>query len=235
MRLLVTRPDEDAAPLMAALEAMGHEAVHAPLLTVRHLPDAVVPDEAWAGLLVTSANGVRALTARAFFSDFLSVPVFAVGDASAAAARAAGFRHVVSAAGDVASLAELVVRQAPAGPLLHVAGTVVAGDLAGLLAAQGFRVHRAVLYEAVAADHLPDAVVVALKAGNFDGILIFSPRTGAVLKRLIEAAGLQALLEDLTAYCLSQAVADALRGLPFGRVVVAAEPRQEALLALIEK
>ncbi|WP_415491802.1 uroporphyrinogen-III synthase, partial [Brevundimonas diminuta] len=44
-------------------------------------------------------------------------PVFAVGDATAEAARAAGFADVRSAAGDIHALARLIAAEAPPGPL----------------------------------------------------------------------------------------------------------------------
>jgi uroporphyrinogen-III synthase len=106
VKALVTRPSEDAAPLARALASRGIEALIAPLLTIVPVPnaaqalaDALVGAQA---LLVTSANGARHLAGA---STRRELPVFAVGDASAAAARLAGFRAVASAGGDVADLA----------------------------------------------------------------------------------------------------------------------------------
>ena len=58
--VLVTRPAEDGAQTAAQLEAMGHQAMLAPLLTT-HFIDGPAPvlDDVQA-LLATSANGVRA-------------------------------------------------------------------------------------------------------------------------------------------------------------------------------
>ena len=44
MRVAVTRPEEDAGPLTAKLEAMGHEVVMAPLMTIRPREDVSIPD-----------------------------------------------------------------------------------------------------------------------------------------------------------------------------------------------
>ena len=149
MRVLVTRPREDAAGLVAALAARGHEALVEPLLTIvpRDIVDWPAGHELAQALLVTSANGVRAF-ARA--DGRRGLPVFAVGDASAAAARSLGFEAVVSAAGTVEDLAALVAARVDraAGPLLHPAAGALAGDLQGALAAAGFEVLRVVLYDA---------------------------------------------------------------------------------------
>lgn len=235
MRLLVTRPEEDSAPLADALSALGHEAVLAPLLDIRFLEDAELPEAAWQALLVTSANGVRALVRHDHAASLLSLPVLAVGPASADAARAAGFVKVEAAGGDVGSLAEHVGKalDPAAGPLLHVAGSAVAGDLAGMLEARGFSVTRAVLYEARLASALPEAARAALEEGTLDGVLLYSPRTARAFASLVRKAGLEARVTGLAAFCLSQAVADALDDLPGLTVKIAREPDQAALIALL--
>ena len=187
---------------------------------------------------MTSANGVRALLAhenrqaRPLPRD---LPVLAVGSASAEAARAAGFRSVGEAGGDVVSLAALVRDKLDhaAGPLLHVAGSVVAGDLKGALEAEGFSVERAVLYEAIVPDGLPEAAQAALGADEADGVLLYSPRTAETFVRLVREAGYEAALGAVQAFCLSDAVADKLAGLPFAAIHVARLPTQDDMLALI--
>lgn len=61
MRVIVTRPAEDAADLAATLSGMGHETILAPLLDIRLAPDADLPALPWQAVLITSANGARAL------------------------------------------------------------------------------------------------------------------------------------------------------------------------------
>ena len=235
MRLLVTRPDEDASATIAALEALGHEAIASPLLTIQSMVDAAIPDENWQAILITSANGARAIAAHADFERLKSVPVLTVGAASAEAAHEAGFSSVVSAEGNVDTLVALAASKLnpSAGPLLHVAGSVTAGDLKGGLEAHGFRVERVVLYEALAAEHLPGMAREVLEAGTVDGVLFYSPRTAASFANLVREAELEAALKTLTAYCLSAPVAEALAGLPFCDIRVSDEPKQPALLSLI--
>lgn len=235
MRLLVTRPDEDAGPLVEALTALGHNTISAPLLAIHPVENAVVPDTPWQAILITSANGARAIAARREMARLAQVPVFTVGEASAAAARVAGFADVLAAGGDVHALVGLVLGHLSpgGGPILHVAGAVTAGDLKGMLEARGFSVERVVCYEAVAVDELPEAAATALRAGEVDGALFYSPRTARQFADLVRKAGREQELVTLTAYCLSGAVAEALAGLPFRAVVVAAEPTQTSLLACI--
>ena len=235
MRLLVTRPDEDASVTIAALEAMGHEAIAAPLLAIHALSDTAIPDEKWQAILITSANGARAVGSHPDFETLKSIHVFTVGAASPEAARDVGFTFVASAEGNVETLVPLVAARldASAGPLLHIAGSVIAGDLKGGLEVCGFRVQRVVLYEARVAEHLPGVAREALATGKVDGILFYSPRTAATFTDLVKSAGLEAALRPVTAYCLSAPVAEALDGLPFRDIQVSDEPRQGALLSLI--
>ena len=190
LRALVTRPREEADGLIAALATRGVEVLVEPLMEIHYqAPEAFNLDGVQA-ILCTSANGVRAL-ARA--SGERGVPLLAVGDATAARARTEGFASVESAAGDVGDLARLAAaRLRPQeGALLLVAGNVVAGDLVGLLRAQGFTVERRVLYEARAAAALSPAAVDSLRAGAVAFALFFSPRTAAIFARLARVAGVE--------------------------------------------
>ncbi|WP_328703032.1 uroporphyrinogen-III synthase [Arenibaculum pallidiluteum] len=233
LRLLVTRPREDAEPLARALAARGHEAVIEPLLEIRIAEGPALDLDGVQGLLLTSANGVRAVARRTPRRD---LPVWAVGDATARAARGAGFGQVESAAGAVEDLARLIVARCDpsAGRLVHAAGTAVAGDLSELLAQAGFTVDRQVLYAAEAAEDLSPGTVSRLYAGTIDAILFFSPRTARSFVRLAGRAGLSERLGPVTAFCLSEAVAHEVRTLGWGAVRTAPRPDQASLLALID-
>lgn len=235
MRFLLTRPKADSEALADALEALGHETLAAPLLAIRFLDEAKIPLRNWQALLVTSANGAKALGRRADTGSLKNLPVFAVGPASGAAMTAHGFTDVHAAGGDVDSLARLVEGElAPGGgPLLHAAGSVVAGDLRAMLGARGFDVERCVLYHAEKTECLPKSAADAVRAGLIDGVLLYSPRTAGHFAALVRAAGLEDKLGGITVYCLSQAVCDALKGLSVHDVKIAPTPDQASLLALI--
>lgn len=235
MKLLVTRPREDAADLATALARLGHETLVAPLLEIVFQDHVEIADRDYQAILITSANGARALSRRAEAVLLKDSRVFTVGPASALAMQAAGFSRVESADGDVDALAATVtIELSPFdGPLLHVAGSVVAGDLASVLALQGFDVSRVALYEAVTPDRLPEPIAAALTEGTLEGALFFSPRTASQFVRLVAAAGLAKSLSRLTAFALSGNVAQALAPAGFQQVHIAPEPTQDSLLRLI--
>ena len=233
MRLLVTRPLEDAAALAATLRERGHEPILAPLMEIHFREGPPLQLDDYQAVLATSANGMRALAKRSARRD---IAIFAVGPQTAQTAQALGFGNVRSAAGDAAILAASVAQwSAPEkGALLHAAGTETAGNLRQTLEASGFRVEAPILYEAVATTTLPIETVIALQNGTLDGVLLYSPRSAKIFATLVHRARLHDNCKPLTAFCISGATAGALMPLECARVRVATEPNQEAVLALLE-
>lgn len=64
MKVIVTRPRDQAGPLVARLEELGHEVVECPLIEIEPFEEAVeVAGYEW--VIVTSPNGARELARRA--------------------------------------------------------------------------------------------------------------------------------------------------------------------------
>jgi uroporphyrinogen-III synthase len=233
MRVLVTRPLEDAKETARLLEAMGYEAVIAPLLEIRFHDGPPISFEGVQAILATSANGVRALARR---TSERSLPVFCVGPQTAEAARDAGFTEIKSADGDAKALAACVTQWASpgAGLLLHATGQEAEGKLESDLTRAGFSVRRETLYEAAALAQLPDAAIEALRTSNLDMALFFSPRSAKIFCQCVEHAGLTAQTASLIACCISKNAADALF-LSFREIHIAQQPNQSALLDCLWK
>jgi uroporphyrinogen-III synthase len=240
MRLLVTRPQPDAERTAAVLRARGHAVLVMPVLRIEPTIDVQLGSRAlshtlsqsWAGILMTSANAVRATAQHSDIDALRQLPVFAVGEKTRAAAESAGFLKVISADGDAAALAALVASRLgrePPGPLLYLAGEERTGDLELVLSRQ-FAVDTVVVYRAVMVSELTPPVVEALSAGALDGVLHFSRRSVEALLAAASGAGLHAKVMALRHYCLSTQVAAGLEG---ATVHVAAHPDEQTLLALI--
>jgi uroporphyrinogen-III synthase len=226
-RVLITRPREDGEAIAEILAAMGHQPLVAPVLATRWFEGPELDLGGIAGILATSANGVRALLRRTARRD---IPVFAVGPQTTGEAAMAGFARIQNADGDARALAEAVPRWfAPQdGALLHVCGEQNEGNLAEALAAKGYNVRREILY-VVEPLPLPAEAIAALAAGTVDAALFFSPRSARIF---VEQAGGLAL-DGVTALCISPATAGALPPDRFGEIRTAAKPNQDALLALL--
>lgn len=226
-QIWITRAQPGAEATAARVRALGHDAVVAPLLAVRALPDVQVDLQGVAALAFTSGNGVRAF---ADISGERGLKVFAVGAATAQAARAAGFKSVLSADGDVEALADgIAARRAELrGAVLHPGAAEPAGDLAGALERQGVEARRLILYETAAVEV---AAAEAEALAHSDAVLLHSPRAAQVLARLLKAHP----APQLRALGLSQAVVK-----PLARIRLAARafppvPIEAALLNLIDR
>ncbi len=194
---------------------MGFEPVVAPLLATRPIPQAAPDLGGIAALAFTSANGVAAFAA---LTPDRSRPVFTVGDATAEAARAAGFDRVRSAGGDVDRLAGLLLDQGPGfGPLLVPGALKPAGDLPALLRG---RIGATALpvYEAVETGAAPPEA--------FDVVLIHSARAARALNALGPFAG-------QTAVAVSAAAAAPLGDCIDLEIRIAPTPDETALLAAL--
>ncbi|ALL14918.1 uroporphyrinogen-III synthase [Caulobacter henricii] len=223
----ITRARPGAEATAGRVEALGYAPLIDPLLEIRSLAPAVTLDGI-AALAFTSVNGVEAF---ARLSPARTLPVFAVGEATAASARAAGFAPVSSADGDVAALAALIEKVRP-GPVLAVGALEPAADLPALLARAGLQARALAVYAAI--DRLPAAPTLA-RLPDLKAVLLQSPRA---------ARGLAAILEQhpaptLRALCLSPAVAEPLaaatRSGHLGSVALAPRPRESALLDLLAR
>ena len=137
------------------------------------------------------------------------------------------------AVGDLAGLAAARL-QPEDGPLLHVAGNVVAGDLAGALRAHGFVIDRKVLYEARPVEALSASTVRTLRCGLVDFALFFSPRTAAIFVELAGIAGVTACCRTITALSISAAADAVVARLSWRARRVAETPIQSALLDTLD-
>lgn len=235
MRVLVTRPEPDAGDLARRLAALGHEPVLAPLLVVRLIEPQISDIAGIQAAIVTSGNALRALEGSSWLDALRELPLHAVGAATAEVARALGFRHVHVGPGTAEGLAETIVDDlAPAaGRLLHLCGETVAADLKGLLQGAGFTVDQAIVYRTEPTLSLPQAVIDDIGTGNIDAVMLMSPRTAETYAALIERHHLASEIRRVRHICLSSAVAQKLEGLRDLVTDIAAAPRLEEMLALL--
>lgn len=229
--VLLTRPADRAAATAERLHGLGLAPLIDPMLRLEDVPaDPIAPDAQ--GILFTSAQAVERWEA---IGGRLDLPVWAVGNRTADAARKVGFKQVEAGDGFGDHLADRLMQEvAPgAGPLLWPSGADIAVDLVAALGEVGITVDRRILYRSHAATAFQPETLEELRAGRIACALFYSPKTAAIFAGLIRDAGAEADLRAVRALCLSTAVAEKLEGLPFARLKVAPEPSEDALLALL--
>lgn len=190
-----------------------------PLLAIRPLSPALPDLEGFDALAFTSRNGVSAFAALTPRRDRR---VFAVGEATAQAAREAGFSDVESADGAVDDLVALIAREMQADErLLAAVAQQPVADMAALLNGR-VQVETLAVYEAVEtrADAPEDVAA----------ILIHSPRAAAALAAL----GAE-IVDRHRVVAISAQAAAPLSGLPIADLRIASHPSDAAMLEALGK
>jgi uroporphyrinogen-III synthase len=241
MAVLVTRPHPDDETTAAGLRARGFEVLLAPML--RFEPVAFDDDEdmRYGAVIVTSANALRGIERQLKGNKLLKLPLFAVGEHTASAARGIGFETVISAKGDATSLRDLVLASVKAkalkkaSPLLYLAGADLARDLAGELGERGFTVVTQTTYRMVPLSGLPRETCDAFAANGVEAVLHYSRRSARAFLESVGAAGVEISALAIPQYCISAAVASIVRDAGATQVMVAASPDENALFELLDR
>lgn len=216
-RVWITRTRPGAERTAARVAAQGHVPVVAPLLHIGLLQNAMAAapaPEDIACLALTSPNTLDAIGPH--LAPYRALPAFAVGDATADAARNAGLLQVRSASGDINALARLVAAQSPDGPVFAPGAKQPAGDLQALLPDR--RIIRLPVYCAHETDApLPD---------NTDVVLLHSPRAARILASRLKPRH----AARLRAVAISQAAAAPLANLPLACLDISSTPDEEGMM-----
>ena len=241
MAVLVTRPEPDDEATAASLRARGLEVLTAPMLRFEPVAFQDDTDAAYGAVIVTSANALRGIEPHLENSRLLALPLFAVGERTADAARDAGFEKVISADGDAAGLRDCVLASVKtkelkkASPLLYLAGADLARDLAGELGERGFTVVTHTTYRMAAVSSLPREICDAFAAHRIEAVLHYSRRSARAFLQAARAGGVEISALAIPQCCISAQVATVVRDAGATQVVVAATPDENALLEALDR
>ena len=225
--MLVTRPEPGAGATAARLRASGWRPVVAPFMAVRPFAVALPPVDRIQAVVSASGNAVT------LPAPFRTLPLLAVGNATAARARAAGFRSVHSADGDAPALAALAacLLDPARGALLLATGRGQGVALARALRRAGFTVHRRAVYAAAPVRYFPPEAATAVTSG-LQAAVFFSTETARAFARLLPPVLVPHLCQT-DAVVIGPGVADAVKHLPWRTLRVALRPTQDEVLALL--
>jgi uroporphyrinogen-III synthase len=208
-RLLVLRPEPGASATARRAHARGLETRCVPLFEVEPLEWTAPAAANFDGVLLTSVNAVRHGGEK--LNNYRGLEAFAVGEATADAARDAGF--VVAATGS-ADVERLLASIDPGLKLLHLGGEDRREPTEATQSITTVPVYRARALPAPDLGDIREAVA-----------LIHSPRAGRRFAELVDDRSAVAIV------AISDAAAEAA-GVGWAAVEAAQEPTDEALLAL---
>jgi uroporphyrinogen-III synthase len=236
--VLVTRPAPDNEATAAVLRARGLEPLLAPLLLFQPIPFRGESDTRFSGVILTSANAIRAIAAHELLARLRPLPVFAVGERTGQAAREAGFGDVRVADGDASALRELIAATATkskARTLLYLSAADVSRDLGGELGLRGVTVTSLPVYRMAALHDLPAPVLDAFAGNAIEAVLHYSRRSALAFVEAARRSGIEISALALPQVCLSEPIAAALRDAGASRPSVARAPNETELLAALEQ
>lgn len=238
MTILVTRPHPDNEATAEGLRARGHVVLLAPLLKFEPVAFHHEGEAGYGAIIVTSANAIRAVAPQLQDLDLLKLPLFAVGEHTAAAARDAGFATVIVAGGDAAALHGAVMRSKRVkknSMLLYLAGADLSRDLGSELGAEGFSVVTQTTYRMTPVKHLPREVCKGFAEHGIQAVLHYSRRSARAFLEAVRGEGVEISALAIPQCCLSETVAGVLREAGAAQVAVAAAPDENALFETLER
>ncbi len=244
MRVLVTRPEPGAGKTADLLRRRGHDPVVLPLSRTVALSDNghdlnTTPASA---LAVTSAAALRHWRACGIDSARLALPVYAVGEATGEAARDAGFRDVRIGGGTGSDLAETIIGDRVAGrlaptrdhPLLYVAGRVRLGGFEAAISAVELPLEVVEIYDIEEISYSTDFVLRHFSTEDAVAVLFYSRNAAALFFRLLSDANARKCMKNSVFLCIGDQVAAALPKRLASQIRIAAAPREDDLLSLLD-
>lgn len=242
MRVLVTRPEPSATRTAEKLRLMGHDPVVLPLARAVHDTPATraalgLPH---AAIAVTSAEAIRTLEdlGADAISPYREDLFFAVGAASAEAARRLGFQQVVAGDGDGAALAAIIARDlegrnSAGRPLLYLAGRPRAFGLEEALEERHIPASICECYRMENTSITEQALQDSLTAPPVDAILFYSVESVRRFFALPFTKACRQALEDVKFLCLSERIRSAIPPQLQQKADVARLPAEASLLTLL--
>ena len=207
--LLVLRPEPGASTTATRARDHGLEPIVVPLFKIEPLPWNAPSVSGFDGLLLTSANAVR--NGGEELERLRSMPVYAIGEATAEAARHAGFDVAAIGSGNVDGLLASID---PSLRLLHLAGEDRREPRGARQSISAIAVYAARVIEA------PDLSLASVSVA-----VIHSRRAGRRFAELVNDR------KSIAVAAISAAAAEAVGG-GWETVEAAKDPNDDALLAL---
>jgi uroporphyrinogen-III synthase len=229
-RIWLTRPQLDSETQANLLGLHGIPSIISPVMRIEPLHAFLAADVgSIKGILITSRHAAHALSTLA---EFIHLPIFCVGAATAQKARDAGFKSIFHGTSDVLELIPLILQTLPRGAsLLYLAGEETRVDVGVLLKPHGVQLEKRVTYTAHAATELSDELLDALRANVVCGVSFLSVRSAEIAIGLLKKYGITP--HAINAYCLSLPIAQAAAGLGWKSIHACAIPTLTAMHELI--
>lgn len=227
---LILRAEEDAQRTADKLALFGYQSCLSPVLEI-HPVNANIPDKAYDAILVSSA---KAFLNYAQLSAVKNLPLHAVGEKTAHAARLVNFAPQIIAGHAEAILPLLLQRYPTPHHFLYLAGRDRQPHLELGLRQAGHLVTTIEVYVAQAANRLSDTAISMISEGAIDAALHYSRRSAKIFLELIKKEGLLSKIQSAQHLALSKDVAIPLHEAGLS-THIAEKPDEKHMIDLMRK
>ncbi len=213
LHLLITRPQPDAELLAARLAQCGITSLIHPMLRIEAVPHVIAGQ--YDGLIMTSRNAVR------YAECPKHLPLFCVGEETASYAEHCGYTDIAVIAQDAATLLPRIPAN---GRFLYLSGADISREFPA-------HVERVVTYKAHSVTDASPELEKAMGCESLHGVILYSIRTAQTFHAMVEKYDWD--ISKMTAYCLSEAIAESCKAYPWKSIVAADAPTTDTLVAIL--
>ncbi len=220
MKILITRPIDEAQELAEQLTSMGHEIIIAPLLKIHLVKNLNLKSfEQYDAIVISSKNAIKAIA-----DADKQLKLLIVGQKTTEFAKSLGFTNSTFAGEDIFELKKNIKTFKN---LLYLSGENVTNDLAS------FDIKRQIVYKAETI--IADGLAKFVKLEQPKLCLFFSTRTAQVFVDFIISHRLQSYCQNIITLTLSNKIANSLKKLNFKICQAADKPTSSDLIKLIDR
>lgn len=215
------RPASYGVRFHDAFKAIGWPIIDAPVLAPESLGAIFPHAHAYDAIIFTSQVAVEMVSEAAAWHDKIA---YAVGAATADAARRRGFTQVIQTGSDAKDLAD-VLAAAGFQRAFYPSAEDVSADLS---LTDPTRIHRLAVYRMTPCTSLPETLLSHIRSGHPVIVPLFSRHSARTVERLLNDAGFSGKTPGLTAVAISPEVPSPDAG-PWQRWAVADTPTMDSI------
>lgn len=224
MKILITRPIDEAICLSQKLGTLGYDSVICPLLEVKIFNDInfAILDK-YDAIIVSSSNAIKAIA-----KANKKLKLFIVGKKTTEFAKTMGFKNSIYSGANINELKDTIQDYSN---LLYLSGVDISDDLSSLEK----NIDRLNVYEAKMVESVPDNFLAFIKRDHLKLSLFFSKRTALAFLNLIHENKLEPYCGNIISLSLSKKISDTLKDLKLRSYYTAKEPTLQSLISSIKK
>ena len=229
MHILITRPLEDSREIIIKFTNLGHKVSYMPVIEVEKAHYSNVNFSEYKALIFTSANSLKFLDTKNINKKIFC---FCVGEVTEKKALECGFQNVITAAGNVKNLEELILQNfnSSDGKLLYVSGELISSDLDKNLFSKGYNIKRIINYKIKPIQKLDDKFVESLKLNIPDIVYIYSLNSAHSFLNLLKNYDLNDKWMNTNLMCISEKTSSVLNKIKCKKIFLFSPGEEEYLL-----